>query len=75
MARLMRFFRKHTATPLAGPMEKAAIRAGSSEKSSLTKLGMTGRLKLRNISTVATAPKMAVIAKVLGLTRLRPGEF
>ena len=51
------FFRKHTATPLAGPMEKAAIRAGSSEKSSLTKLGMTGRLKLRNISTVATAPQ------------------
>ena len=68
MVRFTRFLIKHTTTPLTGPMEKAAIRAGSSEKSSLIKLGMMGRLKLMNISTVATALKMAVMAIFRTLT-------
>ena len=62
VGRLIRFLIKHTATPLTGPIEKEAIRAGSSEKSMAKKLGTMGRLKLRNISTVATALKMAVMA-------------
>ena len=58
----MTFLIRHTTTPLTGPRAKEAIRAGSSEKSSLMKLGMMGTVKLKNISTVATAPKMAVMA-------------
>ena len=60
--RLTRFFTKQTATPLRGPIVKAASKAGSSEKSSEIKLGINGSLKLMNISTEAAAAKTAVIA-------------
>ena len=46
--------------PLTGPRLYAASRAGSSDTSSLMKLGTMGMLKSRNISTVATAASMAV---------------
>ena len=45
-------------------MEKAAIRAGNSEKSSLMKLGISGTLKLKNMRTVDTAESMPVMAMV-----------
>ena len=59
-SRLTRFLTRQTVAPLRGPNANAASSAGSSEKSSLMKLGISGTLKLMNISTVATAPSMAV---------------
>ena len=43
---------------------KAASKAGSSEKSSLIKTGISGTLKERNISAAATAPSMAVTVRL-----------
>ena len=57
---LIRFLMRHTHTPHSGPKAKEAMSAGSSDRSSLMKLGISGTLKLMNISTVATAPSMAV---------------
>ena len=55
---------RQTATPLSGPSANDAISAGSSDRSSLMKLGMSGTETLMYISTVATAPSMAVIVSL-----------
>jgi hypothetical protein len=56
---LIRFLIRHTVTPAAGPKVKDAIKAGSSDKSILIKLGISGTLKLKNNSTVDTAASIA----------------
>ena len=61
---------RQTATPLTGPKLKAAIRAGSSEKSMEIKLGIRGTLKLNSISTAEIAPKRAVMVILRMFTRL-----
>ena len=62
--RLIRFLMRQTATPLSGPSANDAISAGSSDRSNLMKLGMSGTETLMYISTVATAPSMAVIVSL-----------
>lgn len=59
---LIRFLTRHTIIPDTGPRENDAIRAGTSEKSSLRKDGIKGTPKLRNISAVDSAAKIAVNA-------------
>ena len=77
--RLIRFLIRQTTTPPTGPSAKEAISAGSSDRSSLMKLGISGTEKLRYISTVATAPSIAVIVSFrtgkLRLSLLETGTF
>ena len=64
---MIRFFTKHTVAPAAGPMLKAAINAGISERSILIKAGIKGTLKLIIISTadMADSIPVAVIYRIL----------
>jgi len=85
MVRLTKFFTRQTTAPLTGPRLKAARRAGSSEKSILTKVGMRkGIGKSRAIRIVATAESMAVTAilwvllvegDALGSVDIKTGSF
>ncbi len=59
---LIRFLTRQTIIPETGPSENEAISAGTSEKSSLRKDGIKGTPKLRNISAVDSAAKIAVNA-------------
>lgn len=59
---MIRFFIRQTNTPDTGPMEKEAIKAGTSEKSSLIKLGMNGTENERDMSTAESAANTAVYA-------------
>ena len=63
-----------TVMPETGPNVKDAMRAGSSDRSILIKLGISGTLKLKNISTVETADSIAtdVILRVFVLFILLP---
>ena len=54
----MAFLTKQTLTPLKGPITNEAIRAGSSDISSLINEGIKGTLMLKNISTVLTAARI-----------------
>ena len=67
-SRFSRFLIRQTAMPYTGPRPKEASRAGTSDTSIFTKLGMSaGRLKSKNISTVATAESMAVSVSLRNL--------
>ena len=60
-----RFFMKLITTPYTGPSAKAPSRAGRSEKSILTKLGMSiGMGNSMNIRIKATALSMAATVKL-----------
>ena len=52
------FFTRHTKTPASGLMVKAAIKAGSSDRSSFKKLGTSGIEMLKNIRTDARAERI-----------------
>ena len=67
LKRFTRFLTRHTHTPYQGPSAYEAMSAGSSEKSSLIKLGIIGMLKSRNISADDIAASTAVTATFLAL--------
>ena len=57
-ARFTRFLTRQTTAPYTGPIENDAISAGSSERSILIKDGISGTLKLKNISTDDSAERI-----------------
>ena len=62
IATLIKFLIRQTNTPDTGPKANDAMRAGTSEKSSLMKLGMNGTEKDSAIRAADKAAKIAVYA-------------
>ena len=65
ISKWIRFLMRHTAHPQTGPMANDAIKAGSSETSSLIKLGIRGTAVSRNIRTKAIADNIAATVSFL----------